>query len=106
MMPLTLVLADEGKNGLFGPGPSSSISIGTVAGFAIRYSARRAAGRPLARIAAAPAAMSTSAIDAAAAHRRRESCERAAVRPWLSVARDYSPSYSIRCVVVSGNGSG
>ena len=30
MVPLTFVLADEGKNGLVGPAPSCSIAVGTV----------------------------------------------------------------------------
>ena len=30
MMPPTFVLADEGKNGDFGPPPSSSMTVGTT----------------------------------------------------------------------------
>ena len=36
MVRPTLVSADEGKNGLFGPAPSASIVAGAVAGFTIR----------------------------------------------------------------------
>ena len=35
MMPLTLVFADDGQKGDFGPAPSSSIEMGTMRGFAI-----------------------------------------------------------------------
>ena len=36
MMPPTLVWAEEGKNGLFGPPPSPSMVAGTSTGFRIR----------------------------------------------------------------------
>jgi len=45
--PLTLVLADEGKNGLVGPAPSPFIVAGAVAGFSMRYVARHRSARPL-----------------------------------------------------------
>ena len=43
MMPLRLVLDEDGKNGLSGPAPSSCIDAGTTCGFWIRYDARRTA---------------------------------------------------------------
>jgi hypothetical protein len=42
MMPRTLVSADDGKNGLSGPAPSSCMLCGGVSGLTMRYFARRA----------------------------------------------------------------
>jgi hypothetical protein len=36
MMSLVFVLAEDGKNGDCGPGPSSSMEVGTISGFLIR----------------------------------------------------------------------
>src|SRR5215213_5328198 len=36
MMSLVFVLAEDGKNGDFGPPPSSSMEVGTISGFLIR----------------------------------------------------------------------
>src|SRR5436309_8961662 len=36
MMPPTLVFADDGKNGDFGPPPSSRIEVGTTSGLTMR----------------------------------------------------------------------
>ena len=36
MMPPTLVFADDGKNGDFGPPPSSSMEVGTTSGLRMR----------------------------------------------------------------------
>jgi hypothetical protein len=41
MMPRTLVSADDGKKGLFGPPPSSSMLAGTIVGFSILNAALR-----------------------------------------------------------------
>src|SRR5438270_5235205 len=41
MMPPTVVFADEGKNGDFGPPPSSSVDAGTTRGFWMRATGLR-----------------------------------------------------------------
>src|SRR5262245_10132749 len=68
MIPLTLVFADEGKKGLFGPAPSSAIVVGGVTGFTIRCSSRHRSDRWLPASAIAPAANSTAASDTRMAH--------------------------------------
>src|ERR1051326_2442542 len=63
MMPPTLVLADEGKNGDFGPPPSPFIVTGALSGFTIRASAEGCAfayaNTPTGRISANAAAAGT-----------------------------------------------
>src|SRR5262252_4969361 len=63
MVPLTFVFDEDGKKGLFGPAPSSSIASGAILGFSIRLAARHRASRPLRRATAAivPAARTTTA---------------------------------------------
>src|SRR5436309_13973118 len=73
MVPLTLVFADEGKNGPLAPAPSSSIVVGGVAGFWMRYAARHRASRPPRTVIATPAATRTATIPARMAHARRGS---------------------------------
>src|SRR5437763_1755595 len=45
MIPRTFVSADEGKNGLAGPRPSSFMLAATTLGLTMRYVRRRAASR-------------------------------------------------------------
>src|SRR5579864_536977 len=61
MMPPTLVLAEDGKNGDFGPPPSSLIDTGTIVGLWMRI-----AGSGCARRQAVIAAGTTSSTAAAA----------------------------------------
>src|SRR5258708_21423134 len=76
MMPCRVVSADEGKNGLRGPPPSSVMLCGGVVGLTILYLARSAA--PLRAAAAAEPAAATvrTAQIAAKTARRRPAAPR------------------------------
>src|SRR3954447_4502714 len=66
MIPLTFVSADDGKNGLFGPRPSSFMLAGTLVGLRTTYALRHFVDAPtrgatMARRIAAAHPMATSA---------------------------------------------
>src|SRR3954469_6181577 len=62
IVPLTLVLAEEGKNGLPGPAPSPFIDAGAVEGLTMRCAARHCSARRPRSKAAAPATTIATAI--------------------------------------------
>src|SRR6185295_6342490 len=68
MMPPTLVFADDGKNGDFGPPPSSAIAVGTMSGFLMRFDGL---GFALRHSAAAAGSTTSSTTAAAKAWRKR-----------------------------------
>src|SRR5262249_8153777 len=60
-IPFTLVLADEGKNGLEVPAPSSSMLLGGSPGLTMRYASRRRSSyAPACTVAHTPAATTTA----------------------------------------------
>src|SRR3954452_23473796 len=85
MMPPTLVFADDGKNGDFGPPPSPCIEVGTMSGLTMRslvlgFALRQRAvtpGRATSSTAAAANACRNLTHPAPAARRRQSQTPRA-----------------------------
>src|SRR4051812_40269345 len=80
IVPLTLVLAAEGKNTLAGPAPSPFIDAGAVEGLTMRCAARHCSVRRPRSTAAAPAATIATAIATRAARAMNGVATRGAIR--------------------------